>query len=243
MVSGMSSNSYSASGTAGAIASRAASAINSYYNAFYNAGYYLVSGFTSGINQNTFRAVAAASAMAQASYNAAKAKLKINSPSKIFYHLGSGTIEGFVNAIHDGTSYVYRSSSKMAGYAIDGFGNAISDITDYLNDNMDTSPTIRPVMDLSNVKSGTALVNSMFGSYPNIRIGVAGVGAVASEMANRQNGTGNSEMVSAINRLRKDLADMPRNTYTVNGVTYDDGSNVSGAVRALIHAAKIERRT
>lgn len=243
MVSGMSSNSYSASGTAGAIASRAASAINSYYNAFYNAGYYLVSGFTSGINQNTFRAVAAASAMAQAAYDSAKSKLKINSPSKIFYHLGSGTIEGFVNAIHDGTSYVYRSSSKMAGYAIDGFGNAISDITDYLNDNMDTSPMIRPVMDLSNVKSGTALVNSMFGSYPNIRIGMAGVGAVASEMANRQNGSDNREMVSAINRLRKDLADMPRNTYTVNGVTYDDGSNVSGAVRALIHAAKIERRT
>ena len=240
--SGMLSNSYSASSASGIIASRAGSAIRSYYNTFYNAGYYLVSGFTSGINQNTFRATAAASAMAQAAYDAAKSKLKINSPSKIFYHLGSGTIEGFVNAIHDGTSTVYRNSSKMAGYAIDGFGNAISGITDYLNDNMDASPTIRPVVDLSNVKSGASLINTMLSDNPYVHIGMPGVGALASEMANRQNGNDNSEMVSVMKGLRKDLANMPRNSYTVNGLTYDDGTNVSDAVRALIHAAKMERR-
>ena len=32
-------------------------------------------------------------------------------------------------------------------------------------------------------------------------------------------------------------------TNIVNGVTYDDGSNVSTAVRDLVRAAKIKRRT
>ena len=43
--------------------------------------------------------------------------------------------------------------------------------------------------------------------------------------------------------LRKDIADMPRNSYTINGVTYDDGTNVSDAVGSLVRAIKIERRT
>ena len=49
-------------------------------------------------------------------------------------------------------------------------------------------------------------------------------------------------MVSAINGLRKDISDMPRNTYSINGITYDDGSNVSDAVKTLVRAARIERR-
>ena len=239
--SGMSSNNTAAS-TAGTMASRAVSAIRSYYNSFYNAGYYCVSGFVSGINANSFRAAAAASAMASSAYQAAKRALKINSPSKIFYGLGSGTIEGFVNAIYDGTSTVYRSSADMANSAKDGFGKAISSVTDYLNDKMNTSPTIRPVMDLSNVQKGTRLISSMLSSGQGIRLGFAGVDAVSSDMSYRQNGTDNSELLSVMKGLRKDLANVPRNTYNVNGVTYDDGSNVSTAVRALIRAAEIERR-
>ena len=32
------------------------------------------------------------------------------------------------------------------------------------------------------------------------------------------------------------------NTYQINGITYDDGSNVVGAVETLVRAARIERR-
>ena len=35
---------------------------------------------------------------------------------------------------------------------------------------------------------------------------------------------------------------MPRNTYHVNGITYDDNSNVASAVKSLVRAARIERR-
>jgi hypothetical protein len=56
-----------------------------------------------------------------------------------------------------------------------------------------------------------------------------------------QNG-GNGDVISAIDKLRDSLGNIGGNTYNVNGVTYDDGSNVSNAVQSLIRAARIERR-
>ena len=56
-----------------------------------------------------------------------------------------------------------------------------------------------------------------------------------------QNGT-NSDIISAINRLEDKLSNAAGDTYQINGITYDDGSNVSDAVRTLVRAAKVERR-
>jgi hypothetical protein len=61
-------------------------------------------------------------------------------------------------------------------------------------------------------------------------------------MSEIQNGRNNSDVVSAIKALRKDMANMPRESVTINGITYDDGSNIVGAVESLVRAAKIERR-
>ena len=49
-------------------------------------------------------------------------------------------------------------------------------------------------------------------------------------------------LTTAINKLRKDLGNIGGDTYVVDGVTYDDGTNVSEAVKTLVRAAKVERR-
>jgi hypothetical protein len=49
------------------------------------------------------------------------------------------------------------------------------------------------------------------------------------------------KLIGAINCLSA-LIGNTGNVYNVNGLTYDDGSNVSSAVRSLIHAAKIGGR-
>ena len=62
-------------------------------------------------------------------------------------------------------------------------------------------------------------------------------------MMNRriQNGA-NSDVVSAIKDLDKSIAKSGGNTYTINGVTYDNGSAVSRAIETLVRATRIERR-
>ena len=52
-----------------------------------------------------------------------------------------------------------------------------------------------------------------------------------------------SDIVSAIDKLRRDVNSSSGTTnYNINGVTYDDGSNISTAVGEIVRAARIERR-
>jgi hypothetical protein len=60
-------------------------------------------------------------------------------------------------------------------------------------------------------------------------------------MDSRQNGS-NIDIISAIDNLGRKLGKIGGDTYQINGVTYDDSSNIYGAVQTLVHAAKVERR-
>ena len=62
-------------------------------------------------------------------------------------------------------------------------------------------------------------------------------------MNTNQNGASNDAVVSAIKGLEKTINKLPTGSpIIVDGVTYDDGSNVASAVKSLVRAAKIEGR-
>ncbi len=221
--------------------SGASSKIRSYYSSFYNGGSYLVTGFCNGITNNTFRAKASVEAMAEESIKTARKALRINSPSKVFKKIGSGIPEGFAMGIDMLAGEVTGAVSGMAFSAINTTRSAMSTVLDAMNTDMDTQPTIRPVVDLSDVQTGADAINGMLNGAQ--RIGVqSNLGAIGSTMnALRQNGN-NDDIIYAINKLR-DKLDGIGNTYnTVNGLTYDDGSNVTDAVETLVRYAKIGRR-
>jgi hypothetical protein len=136
--------------------------IRNSYSGFYSAGGYLVEGFAAGITANTFMAAARAKAMAEAALAAARAALAIASPSKAAYKIGEYFGEGFVNAVTDYTTDSYEAGSEMANAAKAGLTNSIAKIADLINDGIDTQPTIRPVLDLSNVEAGAQKLSAMF---------------------------------------------------------------------------------
>lgn len=210
--------------------------------AFTTAGKDLVTGFANGIKNNKSLATDAGSSLGKAALKAAKEALDENSPSKEMYEVGDFAGIGFVNALYDNVSNAGKAGKEMARSSIDGLKGAISRISDAINSDIDTQPTIRPVMDLSDVRSGANAIGSMFSGRRTLFIDTNTVGAVSASMAGYQNGNGSDDVVSAIKGLRKDINNMPRNTYTVNGVTYDDGSSISDAVATLVRAAKVERR-
>lgn len=223
------------------VVSGGATAIKTNRSGFYSAGSYLVDGFASGISANTWKAEAKARAMANAAERAAKEALDINSPSRVFAALGSGVVEGFVKGIYDNESDSATASRSMARTTIDSFSNAISKVSDAFNSDIDSQLTITPVVDLSNVRTGIGAINSMFGDGRTL--GVATNVSGISSMMNGYNQNGfNSEVVSAIDKLRKSMGNLGNTTYNVNGVTYDDGTNVSNAVKDIIRYTTIEGR-
>ena len=223
--------------TASSVALSGVSGARGQYGGYYSAGVFCVSGLAAGISAGQSAAINTAAAVAAAALAAAKAKLGIRSPSREFYAVGGYAIQGFVNALSDGKKTAGSAGTDVAEASLSGLQNSISAISALMQEGINTSPVITPVIDDSQVLSGIQSINNMMSNLTvsrNMQMAGASFGV-------NQNGD-NSDVVSAINDLRKEIADRPQNIYTVNGITYDDGSNVSDAVGTLIRAINVERR-
>ena len=206
------------------------------------AGKDMAEGFAKGVESGNYLAKNAGSALGEAALNAAKAALDEHSPSKEAYKVGSFFGEGLVLGIDDYASKTYDAGYAVAEQAKSGLSRAISKVSALIDSGMDTQPTIRPVLDLSDVENGVGAISGMFSNGPSVGV-MANLRSISSGMDARiQNGS-NNDVVSAIDKLRKDLGNTGGDTYNVDGITYDDGSNITEAVKALIRAAKVERRT
>lgn len=128
---------------------------------FYTAGSNLVVGFINGINDNIQKAAKKAAEMAKAALDAATKVLDEHSPSKAAYQIGDYFGIGFVNGIDNNLQNSYKISEQMASSAKKGLADSLGKINDYLNGNIDTQPTIRPILDLSDIESGSRMLGSM----------------------------------------------------------------------------------
>lgn len=241
-IDAMDSKMEDAEGKAEEVATNAAAKISAEGNrggAFESAGENAASGYARGIRNGTNQAVNAAVAMVAATLTAIAEAQKSHSPSKETEKLGGYGGMGFVNGW-----YKYLSKAEDAGYdvgnsAINGLKDAIGRVKDAVENGVDAQPTIRPVLDMSEIEAGAQSIGGLFGT-PSVGV-AANIGAINSMMNSRvQNGT-NEDVIAAIHELRDHL-DNAGDTYQINGITYDDGSNIAEAVSTLIRAAKIERR-
>ena len=205
-----------------------------------NAGKFFVQGFANGINNNLYLARDAGSQVGKKALEAAKKAIDSNSPSKETYKLGTFFDQGFVNGIKAFGNNIYKESYSIGDRARIGLSKAIKGVSDLITNGIDDDITIRPILDLSNVESG---ISSISGMFNNPSLGVsANLNAISSGMrAYRQNG--GEDVISAIDRLGKNLGNTSGDTYNINGITYDNGTEIQEAVSTLVRAARIERRT
>lgn len=241
MIKGVNSKKSQASRAFTTIASACVDALRAKYSSFSTAGKYLVQGFAAGISANAYMATAKARAMALAAKLAAEAALGVQSPSKVFYQIGKYLVMGFANAIGDYTSMASDATTDMAHSATDGMRTALGKIGDALSGDLDFNPTIRPVMDLSEVTAGAASINSMFGNPAISAMG--GFNSVSASMRRLQNGFTNEDVVSAINKLRKEVGSISKPSYNIGGINYNDDVDVANAINTLVRATKINRRS
>ena len=240
-VAGFKSKSNETSATVRLSLSSATSAASSYYYSFYSCGSYVAGGLAAGIRANIWSAAQAAAEMARAAANAAKANLKIASPSKVFRKIGEYVIQGFVVGISSMSGLVKSSIYNMTNKAVEGTNAAIGRMNDIFHGDMVSRPTIRPVMDLSDISYGVSTISEMFNNPQRFDV-MADLRSIGAQMSNRnQNGT-ISDVVDSLNKLRRELENVGNTSYSINGITYDDGSNISEAVQSIIRAARMERR-
>ena len=233
------------SGSAG-IASAVRSSISSGVNAaragasgFRAAGAAMASGMRAGIMSQAASVAAAARAMVANAVSAAKSAAKIHSPSRVFMEMGRYMDEGLAIGLTKYAGIVTKEAAAVSEGTINAVSNTLSRISDKLMDNVDPQPVIRPVVDLSNVEEGSRTIGSLMNTAGTIGMSSR---ALSNNIGRIQNGVTNGDVVSAIKDLQSQIANTGNTTYQINGITYDDGSNISNAVETLVRAARMERR-
>lgn len=218
---------------------QAVSACSGLGNKLFSAGADLINGFMGGIKSKAQAVWDAAVGVGQKAIDGVKSILGIASPSKVFRQIGKFTVQGMSVGLDKYTYMAEQSASGLANKVIDNVRNPLSNLNKILNGEIDTNPKITPVLDLSDVKKGSRLLSSIVDDN-DLQIN-ARSSSIARTVGKIQNGNNNDEIVEALKDL-KDNLNNGNQTYTINGITYDDGSNISEAVQTLVRAARIERR-
>lgn len=224
------------------MATDAASTLDSKKQSFYDSGMYVALGYANGIKNNAYVAVNAAIKMATDAINAVKAAAGEGSPAKQYITRGMYVAQGYSVGIDKYAYLAEDSAENMARNSMDSLSAAVSESMAYFSDDLDLSPTITPVVDLTDVKNGVGQISTLFDNGPSLGV-TASIRDISRNGSNRQND--NSDVVAAVNRLNKKLDNVggTTNYTTIDGVSYGDGTEVSDAVGALVRAIRIEGRS
>lgn len=231
----------SATSAARSVASSASSAAEDGYSGMYSAGVYLGEGLVAGIDAMWSDAYWAGYSLGQAAVQGEKDGQASNSPSKATIKAGKWLGEGLVIGIKRMGNSVYKAGSAMGENAVDSISGNISRISDIISGDIDAQPTIRPVLDLSDIRSGVGAIGNMLDFGPSVGV-MANINGISTMMNRRSQNGANSEVVSAIDKLRKDLDKVRGNSYSIGDISYDDGSSVGNAVLELVRAMRVEGR-
>ena len=173
-------------------------------------GKQIVTGIKAGVEEEKPNFLDALTQMALDGVQAVKDTLDINSPSRVFQELGNFTGLGFVKGLTDYADKSYDAAANMAGYATDGLSNAISTVSDLVNGEFDMQPSIRPVLDFTDVTRGAGELNNLFGYTRTLAL--AGQTSLAFNSTLDKDGmtvtVDNDGVVQELRSLRSEMAEM-----------------------------------
>lgn len=137
---------------------------------FTEVGKNIINGLIGGVKAMASSVVDSVKGVVGGAIDGAKKLLGIHSPSRVFAEMGMYMDKGMANGLTKFSGLVGSASEDVGNTAIESLSNAISNISDVVNGNIDTSPVIRPVLDLSNVEAGGQKINKLFGQNRSINL-------------------------------------------------------------------------
>lgn len=177
----------------------AADSINTHRKAMETAGqnlaWAIADGLTGGLASKARGVVSAAMNLVSGIPTAIRKFLGINSPSKVTTELAEWTGEGVVVGLDNKAGRVSDSATNLGMTAVNSLKQSMAGISDVMDAHLDTTPTIRPVIDTSGVKDGVAQIGSML-KAPTLSLGTSNDVATSVSL---QEQARNAELVLAKN--------------------------------------------
>lgn len=150
--------------------------------------------------------------------------MDINSPSKVTYGWGQNIIQGLTNGIANNENLAVTSMRDLSDAMIVSFRNPLDYVGKIASGEIAYDPSIRPVLDTSNIARGAYGINSMLN---NQNVAISGFsGKLAADISSLD--TTNGSMVSEIRALREDMNTMTERVTNLQIVM--DGGQLVGAI-------------
>ena len=202
------------------------------YNEFEDAGYNIAIGVANGIYRGEIYPITAIRDMSIAMRNTFNSYNEIQSPSRLYAKWASYIPIGVAQGIDDNTDYATDSITDMSKEMNDALIPALGIISGLLDGSIDLNPTIRPVVDMSNVYGSTQEISDMFSS--------ANVGAYAS--VNSINSAVNSNAGTSGKIQNGSSSSMINNVFNIYGQSGQSVDEIADAVERKLNFTLKQRK-
>ena len=218
-------------------------------------GEYMVDGLIEGVESKQPEFLKTLESLISAGTEITQDTAEIHSPSRVFARIGEYMVEGLIGGITNRSNDASKASADMARGTIQSVSRLISDMSTIIDSDMEITPTISPILDMTNVQNGLNQMDSTLSANRSIALGMSVVsknqnglayqfGDAISKLADA-NTQSNGQIVDAIDGLKSDLSDLVDKVSQLQ-VVMDTGELV-GAIspemdRSLGVAAMMKRR-
>ena len=218
-------------------------------------GEYMVDGLIEGVESKQPEFLKTLESLISAGTEITQDTAEIHSPSRVFARIGEYMVEGLIGGITNRSDDASKASADMARGTIQSVSRLISDMSTIIDSDMEITPTISPILDMTNVQNGLNQMDSTLSANRSIALGMSVVsknqnglayqfGDAISKLADA-NTQSNGQIVDAIDGLKSDLSDLVDKVSQLQ-VVMDTGELV-GAIspemdRSLGVAAMMKRR-
>lgn len=217
--------------------------INSYKPKMYDAAINLVEGYKLGLHDavsrtDAYRSVADLGTRTQ---DALKKILGERSPSKKAAVIGEYFVQGFINGILDLSSAAESATEDVGEESMSALQMILDRLFNTTMENMDVSPTITPVLDLSQVEAGITSMNGMFDNNSSYGLAFGNATAYNNGLSAKfagmkvQNEYDGTNVVDAVNSLRNDISEIKTAMGTLG--FYVDGKQMATAIADPMNSA------
>ena len=241
LTQGLNSQTPMAVNAARTLGTSAKNALSNLKPQFKVAGQNAGAGFVEGILEYVEKAAEAAAQVAQAAVDSMNRTLDSHSPSRVMTQSGEWGGEGFVIGLLNLVSSAKNAGTELADGAIDSITEAIGKARDVLENTEATQPTIRPVVDLSDVSNKARTINQTFSANRRFSVGVTAskVASASAGFSSSQNGVSNSESTSGGSSKVNNIS-FTQNNYSPKALSrseiYRDTSNQFSMLKEAVFA-------
>lgn len=205
--------------------------VRGYEQNFKAVGTWIPKGLGDGIWENRYAAINAAIDVMNAAIEAAEDTAGVASPSKVFAEIGMYSDIGLAQGLLGSIGLVDTAAGAVSQTAIDTVLNGMREIQNLPLDRIETTPTIRPVLDTSYISSRARMIDGVLGETRTIGFNTRKLEAEA-QLLGESTGSDISIISQQMAGLREQLDDLKTTIANIKMVV-DTGALV-GAMESDI---------